>query len=255
VVDYKEIILEIKNHLRKAGILHRPGRVFYSSYHTIREGPFYILGFNPGGSSEHENNTIEKDLEDRNKHNPTYNAYLDETWYRRNSKTGKPELIERGQDFLQKGIQCLFREIFKYDLRKVCASNLIFVRTQREVDIKDWKNLVCKHYWPIHEKILSIVKPKIIVSFGRKPFDYLKQKFNYKKEYDPITAGWANWKIRAIYCEHEESGANKLIKDRLLIFGFPHFSRYRIESDKLKEHRAQIFKWVKDLCNKCRIKY
>lgn len=248
-----KIIQEIKIELKNKGILNFPGRVFYSSYHTLREGPFYILGFNPGGSPEYENTTIEEDLADKKKYDPKYNAYLDEAWCRKNPKTGKPQVIEKGQDFLQKGIQCLFKEIFKYDLRKVCASNLIFVRTQKATDVKDWKTLANK-CWPIHKKILGIVRPKIIISLGREPFDYLKQKFNHK-ECKPIKAGWANWEIRAIYCEHEDSETNSLIKDRLLIFGFPHFSRYRIESDRLKEWRPQIFNWVKSLCNQFQIEY
>jgi hypothetical protein len=187
-----------------AGILDRPGSILYSSHETLKSGDVYLLGFNPGGSgSRSVESSIESILIN------TTNAYLDESWRNKNG------VWENGEAPLQKRISWLLKSI-GINTRDVCASNLIFFQSRQASDISF---SLAKKCWPVHEAILNIVKPKIIIAFGNStasPYGYLKSMLDGKEE--SIPSGHGSWSIKGFSCQ--------INGHPVYIAGLPHLSRY-----------------------------
>ncbi|MDR2153182.1 MAG: uracil-DNA glycosylase family protein [Helicobacteraceae bacterium] len=129
--------------------LKRPGGVLYSSHETLREGVAYIVGFNPGG--EPSDNTaddptvggsVDKLLEYK------CNAYLDEDW-------------GNGARF-RRSVECIAEQL-GLQLRDICASNLVFFQSRNAEGVRPEDAKLC---WPVHDAILQIVKPRIIIALG-----------------------------------------------------------------------------------------
>ena len=187
-----------------AGLLDKPGSILYSSHETLKPGDVYLLGFNPGGTG---GNPIERSINQLLTN--TTNAYLDESWENQNG------VWANGEAPLQKRIQWILKSI-KLNPRDVCASNLIFFQSREASDINFF---LAKQCWPVHEAILSIVKPKLIIAFGNSgasPYGYLHSILGGKVESFP--SGHGNWKIK---------GFNSQINGGpVYIAGLPHLSRY-----------------------------
>ena len=175
-----EIPTIAKNNL--ADLLEKPGSILYSSHETLKPGTVYLLGFNPGGTGgKPVERSINKLLTN------TTNAYLDESWENQNG------LWASGEAPLQKRIQWVLKSI-KLNPRDVCASNLIFFQSREASDIS---YSLAKQCWPIHEAILSIVKPKLIIAFGNSetsPYGYLHSILGGKEEYFP--SGHGKWQLK-----------------------------------------------------------
>jgi hypothetical protein len=236
----EEFIEITREHLKKEKLLDKSGSVLYSSYKTIQKGDFYLIGLNPGGSAEqnpHETilkslNELEKDI----KIKKDYNAYTDESW----DEKQRPEKV--GNHPLQRRIKFLMKEL-NLDIKKVCSSNLIFTRSSGQDGSNYPEN--ANKCWPIHEMILKIVKPIVILTFGNgliSPYDYLwKKHFEQNKqkpiEQDPMKAGHRNWKYK---CFNFESDYLKC-----LVLGIPHLSRLDIISNKRQELLRMVKeKWI-----------
>jgi hypothetical protein len=102
--------------------------------------------------------------------------------------------------------------------------------------------------WPVHEYILDIVKPEMILTFGNSdsesPFSYLEKRLGVRgggkpvdrwilhgvghPYIDTLTAGHGDWDCKAF-----------LTPTDILIVGLPHLSRYAIN-----DHR-QVPKWIR----------
>lgn len=183
-------------------LLDESGAVLYSALTTLRPGPFYFVGLNPGGINgksirESLNSLIASDT----------NAYLDEDWSpdRRNYGTGGHPLQRRAK--------ALF-EALGCDIRSVCAANLIFRRSKGERELDLELGEVC---WPVHALVLNIVRPRSIIAFGRHTFAFLAEKLGPGAAIE-IDSGHANWNCRVHYAG-----------ERVLV-GLPHLSRYSITS-------------------------
>ena len=187
-----------------AGLLDKPGSILYSSHATLKPGDAYLLGFNPGGSG---GNPVEQSINQLL--TSTTNAYIDERWENKNGAWAS------GEAPLQKRVQWILKSI-KLNPRDVCASNLIFFRSR---EASDMSFSLAKQCWPVHEAILSIVKPKLIIAFGNSgtsPYGYLRSIFEGKEESFP--SGHGNWQIK---------GFNSKINGRpVYVAGLPHLSRY-----------------------------
>lgn len=194
------------------------GSILYSSHETLKRGKVYLLGFNPGGS---EAGTLKQSIDELL--TTTDNAYLDQQWENHISKwdAGKAPLQERVQWVLNS--LCL-------DPKEVCASNLIFIRSRKAIDIDYSLGDVC---WPVHEAILQIVKPEMILAFGNSgfsPYHYLYSRFGEGQE-THIPAGHGNWSLKHF--------TGNIGGKKCLIKGLPHLSRY---SPKGKDH---VVSWLK----------
>lgn len=203
-------------------ILGEPGGILYSSHETLKPGSVYLLGFNPGGSNgEPLDKSVQSLL--------TYsgNAYIDESW-----SNGLGSLAP-GEAPLQRRIRWLLSQL-GLDTASVCASNLIFVQSKAASDI-NFK--LAEKCWPVHEAILEIVQPKMIITFGNSDYSaygYLKAKFDGKEDCC-ICAGHGDWKLK---------GFNTRINGRTVyVAGLPHLSRYSPENKPhLIEWLSKIFK-------------
>ena len=201
-------------------ILNESGTILYSSCETLKPGKFYFLGLNPGGSEE-KTDTIGESLEGLELGRSTTNAYLDQDWgsgFRKYCVGGHP---------LQQNYQYLFKGLGE-ELRSVCASNLIFSRSISERGAGGKKRAeLC---WPVHEAILMIVRPAAIITFGRQPFSFIREKLcGTTPEYLPTGHGTWKWQYSIL------RAGEKLI-------GLPHLSRYalRSHSDVVEEIRRRV---------------
>ena len=146
------------------GILEHSGRFLYSDISTLREHDpklnklnYYILGINPAG--EPDDYHILRD-EISQWFTKNQNAFIDEPW--------PPTNIIKGNDPYQLDVKELCRTIGE-DTCKVCASNLIFERSNGSKNLKCSKlnpSFVRNVYWPVHKAVMDIVKPNIIFVFG-----------------------------------------------------------------------------------------
>lgn len=192
-----------KNNL--AIFLDEPGTILYSSHETLKLGSVYLLGFNPGGTGGYP---VERSINQLLTN--TSNAYLDESWENKNGAW------HRGEAPLQKRIQWLLSSI-KLNPRDVCASNLIFFQSRKASDIS-YHSLV-KLCWPVHEAILSIIKPKLIIVFGNSeisPYGYLHSILGGKEEFFP--SGHGSWQLKGF--DGQINGQS------VYVAGLPHLSRY-----------------------------
>jgi hypothetical protein len=194
------------------------GGLLYSSHETLRRGDIYFLGYNPGGNGgDCIGDSIDHMLQ------YTDNAYLDESWA--DSRGAYP----KGEARLQKRVQWLL-ESLGYNTRSVCASNLIFMRSRDAAGVDHALADVC---WPVHEEILELVQPRIILTFGNSdvsPFQYLHNKFGGLQVQTPC--GHGSWTVKAF---------RTTIRGRTIqVVGVPHLSRYSPIG------RLEVVNWIKD---------
>ncbi len=201
----------LNSHLNEPG-----GRILYSSHETLKPGPIYLLGYNPGGVKNEMNKKLADDIDNLLRNSK--NAYFDEDW------TNKMGAIELGKATLQLRLKRLFDDIH-VDLRSVCASNLIFLQSSDANGI-DYK--LSNVFWPVHEKIIEIVKPKIIICFGNSnisPFEYIRNKYiDSSEKIVRLPAGHGNWSLKGFNC--------KISGRDTYIAGLPHLSRYSPDNKK-----------------------
>ena len=146
------------------------GSVFYSGRNAFRgTKKLYLLGINPGGNTEKQKSeTIkwhtEKVLSEMS---PNWSAYKDESW--RGFAPGTHGLQPRILHLLVK------LELSAYDTP---ASNVVFVRSSREQDIKDLYNDYAEKCWLFHKIIIKDLSIKTILCFGKTPGNFVKKKLN-----------------------------------------------------------------------------
>jgi len=201
-------------------MLKESGNILYSSASTLRPGSVYLIGYNPGGDPDCIKTTIQETL--NGLPGKTENGYIDESW------GGK----EAGKNILQCRVRYLLEDICGLKTEEVCASNLIFKRSE---DAKSIKFKECADIcWPVHERIIQIVSPSLIIAFGNgnnSPYSYLRNRLKGKDE-DWIKSGYG--KKRIWYCKSFRSDKG------ILVIGLPHLSRYAINLEKYKHAK----KWI-----------
>ena len=199
-------------------VLNEWGGILYSSHETLKPGDVYLLGFNPGGV---DGNPVEQSINSMLTN--TSNSYLDESW---GNGSGK---WDRGEAPLQKRVQWVL-ESFGLNTREVCASNLIFLQSPKAADIR---YSLAEKCWPVHEAIINIVQPKLIIAFGNSavsPYGYLQSMLGGKAEYFP--SGHGNWSIKGFRC--------KINRLPVYVSGIPHLSRYSPIG------KYQIIEWLSE---------
>lgn len=147
-----DALAKAEAYLDRAGILHRPGAVLYSSAATLKPGPIYLLGLNPGGM---ESSTLAESLTNTRQ---GHNSYLDEQW----APAGR--LQPKGKATLQRRVQHLCT-MLGLVTREVPASNLVFTRSTRTGTHLDFKAALplCL---PVHEMFVEVIRPRFIMTFG-----------------------------------------------------------------------------------------
>jgi hypothetical protein len=197
-------------------LLDASGSILYSSHETLTSGEVYLLGFNPGGSG---GNPLWQNIDSMLLN--TTNAYLDESWENNNS------VWANGEAPLQKRVQWILESI-GLNTRDVCASNLIFLQSRGAGDIS---YSLAEKCWPVHEAILNIVKPKLIITFGNSsisPYGFMHSMLGGNEEYFP--SGHGNWTLKGFNCQ---IGGRSVY-----IAGLPHLSRYS------PINKGQVIEWL-----------
>jgi hypothetical protein len=143
------------------------GSVFYSGRSAFgARSPLYILGLNPGGSPEHQSDeTVAWHTNGVLKKMPSeWSEYQDQSW------KGAPP----GTHGLQPRILHLLR---KLDLnpQRVPASNVVFVRSERESTLGNRFSALAEKCWPFHENVISQLGIKVVLCFGQKAGNWVKK--------------------------------------------------------------------------------
>jgi hypothetical protein len=209
----EDALAEAEAYLDQVGILYSPGAVLYSSAATLRPGPIYLLGLNPGGA---EVSTLADSLANTRK---GHNSYLDEQW----APAGRLQPI--GKSTLQRRVQHLCA-MLGLDTREVPASNLVFPRSTRMITHLDFKSALplCL---PVHEMFMKVIRPRFIMTYG--------SMNNFRGAVGVIASesrsaehgSWMAHRGRAAIAEHEVAFGN-----------IPHMSVWA--SDK----RLEIIRWA-----------
>jgi hypothetical protein len=202
-------------YLEKAGLIDSPGAVLYSADETLRPGPLYLLGLNPGGA---EDSTLRDSiLRSRAQHN----AYLDEEW------APGGHVQPKGQATLQRRIQNLC-SMMGLDTRDVPASNLVFTRSTRISTHLSFAAAL-KFCLPVHHIFIEAIQPHFLMTFGS--IDNFKDAVTIT-QLEQRSAQHGTWMA------HRGRGT---IAGREIAFGnVPHMSLWA--SDK----RPEIVRWAID---------
>ncbi|WCL53227.1 hypothetical protein [Gimibacter soli] len=210
-MDIGKVDLQVKAREKLKDIQHRTGGILYSGHSTLVKGDIYILGFNPGGAPE-DGRPISESIDTMLTND--CNAYLCENWL--TSDQGPDAPYSRAP--LQQRLKWIADQL-GYPLQTICASNLIFVKSRRAGEVPRDLADIC---WPVHEAILGIVRPKLILAFGNSktsPFNYLQTPFDCREAVvDHQAAGHGNWKLKRFRAVVKGSP--------LVVAGLPHLSRY-----------------------------
>ncbi len=207
--DIEAFVALARHHL--ASVLERSGNLLYSGIETLRPGSVYLLGLNPGGDpSDHilRQQTVGSTLAELpTKHE---NEFLDVSWREKGVRRAA------GEAQLQRRVRTMLERL-GLEPRTVCAANLIFVRS-RGAETSDFHRLapVC---WPVHEAILQIVRPRLIISLGTgavSPYGFLRDLWRTAREQEQ-PSGHGDWLCRAFSTEE------------YIVAGVPHLGRYAID--------------------------
>jgi hypothetical protein len=143
---------EAERYLADAGLLDRPGAVFYSGAETLKPGPAYLIGLNPGGG---EGATLRQSLGGSR---AGHNCYLDECW----APGGYVQ--PKGEATLQRRVRHLAR-MMGLEPRALPGSNLVFTRSPR-VGVHDGFAADLDLCLPVHRLFLRTISPGLIFTFG-----------------------------------------------------------------------------------------
>lgn len=220
--DLQAFVNSARRHL--APIFERSGNVLYSGVETLRPGTVYLLGLNPGGDPDDEilrAQTIGKTLAALpTKHE---NEWLDKSWRRTGVRTPP------GKSPLQLRVQALLREL-GLEPREACSANLIFARSRNAAG-SGFRDLapLC---WPVHEQILGIVRPRVILTIGNasgSPYAWLKSRLAPTSSEVTVPSGHGGWTCRSF------------TDGRYRVVGLPHLSRYAVD------RHPHVFEWLRRL--------
>lgn len=147
---------------------HESGKVFYSGRKAFSAAArLYVLGVNPGGDPEnyrcetvgrHTHQVLHEWPED-------WSAYRDEVW----------EGAAPGTYGMAPRVLHLFKRL-GMEPGAVPASNLFFVRSRREEQIKERQGELSDLCWPFHAAVLAELRPRVILCLGATAGRYVRRK-------------------------------------------------------------------------------
>ena len=222
-VQMADYISQIAKKLEDIGFSEEPGSILYSGNETLVEGDFYFLGENPGGNTNLSvaNDTVMNQLKRTDK---TFNEYFQGIWKQRNPSPSPP-----GGATLQLRIKILFSRL-GINLRKTCSSNLNFVRSPVLSELHLNEKMAQEKCWEIHQIILSIVKPKIVIVFGDSARDFIISKMKIIEESEPYSLPSRNkeYIFRSIRgtLQLDSTGS----EHKICLLSTPHLSRFKVDA-------------------------
>ncbi len=200
--------------LEATGLADQPGRLLYSGIGTLCPGKIYMLGYNPGGDPEAENDSPKARLAKLASLRPDWNEYLDGVWYPRG------RACPAGGAPLQRRVQTLLGGI-GLPTRSVLASNLIFVRSKDQSRLAEASRLA-DQCWAVHRFLLEQTQPQSILSIGgNKVFDFIAGQSTTLSSIEQHTVGHGDWKCQATRVAIGGRTFN--------LVSLPHLSRYAVD--------------------------
>lgn len=184
------VLDDAERYLVEAGLIDLPGAVLYASAETLKPGPVYLLGLNPGGEG---GSTLRDNLAAARRGN---NAYLDEEW-----TSGRP-----GQSLLQRRVDALCREM-GIETRDTPASNLAFTRSTRLATHPGYHGAV-QLSAPVHEMFMAAIRPRFLMTFGNLAHFASGVNIDAIESRDAEHAGWRAHRGRATAFGHEVAFGN-----------------------------------------------
>lgn len=151
------------------------GRVLYSGRAAFsRASSLYILGLNPGGNPILQvNETIARDVEEARARPDDWSAYRDDRW------NGYPA----GTRGMQPRVLHLFNRL-NLSPGTVPASNVVFVRTRRESDLKASKQELLEACWPVHGAVIDGLGIRTVLCFGNTAGAWVREIMGADREVD-----------------------------------------------------------------------
>ncbi len=199
-------------------ILDLSGQVLYSGASTLRKGEVYLLGLNPGGDPNSRTlMTIDQSLADLlspDNERREKNSYM-VPWPASNT--------------LRLRIVWLLQSL-GFQVPDVAASNLIFPRSKDETTCR--YDCFANTCWAVHERIIDVVRPRVVLTYGSTPYRFLSERFGRTGEVTML-AGHGTWECRAFD-----------VPGRFHVVGVPHMSLYAID------HHPEVVRWIKSLVEK-----
>lgn len=149
-------------------LLSRSGKVFYSGRNAFSSrSALYVLRVNPGGApTAHDTETVGSHTQEvLSTYAADWSAYRDESW----------EGAEPGTYGMAPRVLHLFAEL-GFSPGSVPCSNLVFVRSSREGDLKNEISSLADLCWPFHAYAIEALQPKVVLCFGKTAGNYMRQK-------------------------------------------------------------------------------
>jgi hypothetical protein len=220
--------IELRKKLKETGLQDQAGSCIYSGKNTLNRSAIYMLGYNPGGDPLSEHKTVEQHLSKIIEYPPDWNEYIDGKW-RPGGRCYRP-----GEAPMQKRVKCLVEGI-GLDVRQICASNLIFVRSI-DAGCLEGANKLAEKCWPVHQFLIEKLRPSLILSIGGKEvFDHISKRGHTLTEPEQFDSGHGKWKCNSVRI--------RLGEQDLALVSVPHLARYAID------RHPEVIEWVRKKLN------
>ena len=192
------------------GAADEPGNVIMSRLKTLRKGHFYLMGLNPGGIAE-GTRTIRQTLRLPTSAQPT-------GWRDRVSVLPNDRIADRAE--------CILAALSINSSDEPFTTNAVFRRSVDEKSLKDAWDHWWDEAWPVHQIMLAIVRPRLIVVMGKTAWEMLrtpkrKAGNRYQRLEGVPQRGQAN---EGTLCEGVYLDLGDGLKHCTTLLGLPHFS-------------------------------
>lgn len=167
----------------------RSGSVFYTGKDAFKGNrAVYLLGLNPGGNPEAQSaNTVAKHIEEFRARAVPWSAYADDRW----------EGAAPGTWGMQPRVLHMLAGL-GLDPRLTPASNLIFVRSRGEADLKTEKAELLRYCWPVHRAVIDSLQVRAIICFGSTAGRWTREQLRANELLDQfIEKNGRRWKSEA----------------------------------------------------------
>jgi len=221
------------------------GSLLYSGLDTLRPGPVYVVGLNPGGPGGKPAAPF-LSIADAPFVDETWSAYTRDCWkdhigpcdhLDEDGRVREPHLAKH-----QRNALVLF-DALALPAEQVLSTNCIFGRSRAISKIKDetccdlaaWE-AAC---WTVHQRLLDVVRPTWIISFGygarTSPFGLWRQRAGSPK-FRPVGAGRrGGWTYEGAFDLGE---GRQPLSARML--GIPHPSYFALSEDVVDFIRSEV---------------
>ncbi len=148
-------------------LLARSGSVFYTGKEAFRgERPVYFLGLNPGGDPvAQQANSVARHIDAFRIRTEPWSAYADERW----------EGAAPGCWGMQPRVLHMLRAL-EMGPQLVPASNVVFVRSRGEADLRHGKRDLLNACWPVHQAVIDSLGTRVVACFGRTAGEWVRER-------------------------------------------------------------------------------